>query len=199
MFHCYSPLVLETSTWIEKHSLRTTSSLLIDGLSMNLYELWFACIHRLASHSEKQAVQVWIINIVNSNHAISFEYKTLYPIHKFKTPNTHTSSPDALDVTHERGIICANWANYIAPTYFHFPPLWVYKIVTGTNGQTDSFAKINKLGEINFLKEIHLFLISAAIVINASSTLVAFFALVSRKGIPISSAKAYSISRFDSH
>ena len=38
----------------------------------------------------------------------------------------------------------------------------------------------------------HLFLISAAIVMKASSTFVAFFALVSRKGIPISSAKAYN-------
>jgi hypothetical protein len=37
----------------------------------------------------------------------------------------------------------------------------------------------------------HLFLISAAIVMKACSTLVAFLALVSKKGIPISSAKAW--------
>ena len=36
----------------------------------------------------------------------------------------------------------------------------------------------------------HLFLISAVMVMKACSTLVAFFALVSRKGMPISSAKA---------
>lgn len=37
----------------------------------------------------------------------------------------------------------------------------------------------------------HLFLISAAIVMKVCSTLVAFLALVSKKGIPISSAKAW--------
>jgi hypothetical protein len=37
----------------------------------------------------------------------------------------------------------------------------------------------------------YLFLIAAAIAMKASSTFVAFFALVSRKGIPISSANAY--------
>ena len=36
----------------------------------------------------------------------------------------------------------------------------------------------------------HLFLISAAMVMKACSTLVAFLALVSKKGMPISSAKA---------
>ena len=36
----------------------------------------------------------------------------------------------------------------------------------------------------------NLFLISAAMVMKACSTLVAFFALVSKKGMPISSAKA---------
>ena len=36
----------------------------------------------------------------------------------------------------------------------------------------------------------YLFLISAAMVMNACSTLVAFLALVSKKGMPISSAKA---------
>jgi hypothetical protein len=38
------------------------------------------------------------------------------------------------------------------------------------------------------------FLISAAMVINASPTLVAFLALVSRKGMPISSAKALAVA-----
>lgn len=37
----------------------------------------------------------------------------------------------------------------------------------------------------------NLFLIEAAIAMKACSTLVAFFALVSMKGMPISSAKAY--------
>ena len=37
----------------------------------------------------------------------------------------------------------------------------------------------------------YLFLISAAIVMKACSTFVAFLALVSRKGMPISSAKAW--------
>ena len=36
----------------------------------------------------------------------------------------------------------------------------------------------------------HLFLISAAMVMKACSTLVAFLALVSKKGMPISSANA---------
>ena len=40
---------------------------------------------------------------------------------------------------------------------------------------------------------VYLFLISAAIVKKASSTLFAVFALVSRNGMPILSAKAYKI------
>ena len=44
----------------------------------------------------------------------------------------------------------------------------------------------------------YLFLISAAMVMNACSTLVAFFALVSRKGIPISSANACHIHGINS-
>ncbi len=39
-------------------------------------------------------------------------------------------------------------------------------------------------------KKYHLFLISAAIVMKACSTLIAFLALVSKNGMPISSAKA---------
>lgn len=52
---------------------------------------------------------------------------------------------------------------------------------------------MNRLFLIRYIwiRKLNLFLISAAMVMNASSTFVEFLALVSKNGIPISSANAF--------
>ena len=58
---------------------------------------------------------------------------------------------------------------------------------------------MNALGSKREMMEAtHRFFISAAIVMNACSTLVEFLALVSKKGIPISSANAFGTERTSS-